>query len=600
MKMKHHIYRSASRCSAMLMAVACAMGVFAQNTLQKEITIEKEFVPTERKAEKKSLLPSVVKQDVPMNKPSYSLWSEPVNSTPQVALLDPYGYKTTKDFSTYRGYMRLLGGSYLNMSLSAGYRIIADEHADLGIRFQHCSSWLGYNKSPNLLNDATAQKQKFNDNVLGAHWRKELREGTLTLLGLLQFDSFNYYGTADPQWAEGRPNQVISDVLLSGNWIGRPLGSPFSYKVDARFSHVGFSKSLWEEIKPTKQSTFGMKFNGEYQLTDKIFAGGDVGFDYLCNSDYTNFDFRELVPIESGLRKSMGMITVSPYALFMHSRLMVKLGVKLDFSFNDGTAVRVAPNVDINVHLGKYLNAFAKINGGKDLSLLHDVIAVTRYVSPNLQVTNAYTPLNIEGGFKVGPYKGFDFTLLAGYTKVRDLPMPFVAMPIEPTSSVYLGPSVNDMYASTFLHGVTLDGWKIGAEMGYNYNHLVEVKGKLMYSPQDCDKGIALGMDRPKWVANFGVGVKPIKALSLNVGLEWRGKRGVYSYLGGASTEHDNWTVINSLGDVLNLQFNATYQITPMIGVTAKATNLLNRRYDLFYCQGAQRIAVMGGVNIKF
>ena len=54
------------------------------------------------------------------------------------------------------------------------------------------------------------------------------------------------------------------------------------------------------------------------------------------------------------------------------------------------------------------------------------------------------------------------------------------------------------------------------------------------------------------------------------------------------------------MDDVINLHAGANYRINSTVSVWLQAHNLLNRRYDLLYGMGAQRIGVMGGVSLTF
>ena len=54
------------------------------------------------------------------------------------------------------------------------------------------------------------------------------------------------------------------------------------------------------------------------------------------------------------------------------------------------------------------------------------------------------------------------------------------------------------------------------------------------------------------------------------------------------------------MDDVINLHAGANYRLNNSTNLWLQAHNLLNRRYDLLYGQGAQRIGVMAGVSLTF
>ena len=54
------------------------------------------------------------------------------------------------------------------------------------------------------------------------------------------------------------------------------------------------------------------------------------------------------------------------------------------------------------------------------------------------------------------------------------------------------------------------------------------------------------------------------------------------------------------MDDVINLHAGANYRLNSSVNLWLQAHNLLNRRYDILYGMGAQRIGLMGGVSFTF
>ena len=52
--------------------------------------------------------------------------------------------------------------------------------------------------------------------------------------------------------------------------------------------------------------------------------------------------------------------------------------------------------------------------------------------------------------------------------------------------------------------------------------------------------------------------------------------------------------------DAINLHAGANYRLNSSVNLWLDANNLLNRRYDLLYGMGAQRIGVMVGAGFTF
>jgi outer membrane cobalamin receptor len=91
--------------------------------------------------------------------------------------------------------------------------------------------------------------------------------------------------------------------------------------------------------------------------------------------------------------------------------------------------------------------------------------------------------------------------------------------------------------------------------------------------------------------------------LPINVGLEYRGGRmalfGNRSYYDGDIVIPENYNFLK-MDDVINLHAGANYRLNSTVALWLDAHNLLNRRYDILYGMGAQRIGFMGGVSLSF
>ena len=93
----------------LMAAVLTVAGATAQDNndkkdLNKEITLEKDFVPVEKKATKKNTLPTVKKVNAPAKTTlSYSDWAEATTVPSSIPTMLPYGYRTAHNFSDKRG-----------------------------------------------------------------------------------------------------------------------------------------------------------------------------------------------------------------------------------------------------------------------------------------------------------------------------------------------------------------------------------------------------------------------------------------------------------------------------------------------------------------
>ena len=204
-----------------------------------------------------------------------------------------------------------------------------------------------------------------------------------------------------------------------------------------------------------------------------------------------------------------------------------------------------------------------------------------------------YTPLDAEAGIKVGPFQGLSAKVSLGYAIVKD--QPGICYYTD-----YVDHALQAGMMSTY-HVLDGRGYYINAELNYKYRSLLEAKAAVKYAPHDNElfasdehyNGYKLGVDRASTVANIDLKVTPWKPLSVNLGLDYRGGRMALFKL------NDEYSFVD-MDDAIDLHAGASYRVTNRFTLWTQAHNLLNRRYDILYGQGAQRIGIMAGLSLTF
>ncbi len=570
---------------------------FAQNDLTKEITVETDYKPTEQKATKLNKLPAVTKSTTKTAALKYSDWAVPATVNPTMPLMAPYGYNTFHAFSKHRGYFDFSVGSLLNLTGSAGYKIIDTDPTELNLWIQHNSTWAGRNKSCHLPGDLIeAQKQKFNDNTVGIDLSHSFHQGSLTASAFYHYDHFNYYGgynlshkqvvspdgsispatTYDIEgWDKPDMQQTVSEFQAKLGWANRRSDDALQYSASLLFNHFGFSKDLMRtpSNKGNADNYIRLALFGETPHSHSARVGANVNIDYLGRSLQVLTEGGEYESSNRGV----GLVNLAPYFKYESGSFNVKLGVNFDLSLNDGTSFRIAPNVDLSYAFTDGFSFYAEAKGGKQLVTLRDIYSYNRYINPACDFVNSHTPLDTEGGFKIGPFSGFHAKLFGGYGIFKNVNMPFCDEPSSTACSLYMPTDIK--------------GWKAGFELGYKFRSIAEAKVNATYSPQDAEKGYFTGFDRAKFVGNASISVTPISHLKIGIDYQLRCKR---------------WSATNAegycfeLGDCSNLSLGASYQVTDIITVFAQGNNLLNKKWDNYYGMAAQQLNVLGGISIVF
>lgn len=624
---------------AMLMAACTLSAVHAQDNknLNKEITLEKDIAPLEKKAVKKNTLPKVKKPASTGTKTQlgYSDLTTPIEVPTSIPTLLPYGYRTAHNFSDKRGYLDLGGGTQANFRVDFGYRIIDEEGENLGVWFNHNSTWNGKNGSKVITWDNNRNKQKYNDNTLGVDYKRVMDGGTLSLGLMSHVDIYNYYGgwrtaealeydpsginhtvwlTAPYDW--NNEKQTFFNLNLNAGWESQLMlrDNPLKYRVGLQYGHASHDKPFNDLYKHGVHDNWGtLTLAGSYDVTDLTTAGLTIKGEYLNRGSKAKTDKKD------DLFDEAGMITLSPTYTIRGDMFKLQLGVNGHISFSDGAAFRLSPNVRANLALVDGFSVFANALGGKVLGYRQGKHFVNyRYDNPLLLYGSVYTPLDAEGGLKIGPFQGLSAKLSIGYAIVKDEPgiiynyhtidgvAPAAVTLINSDSQLGLYSAFMSNY-----HVIDSRGYYLNAEINYQYRSLIEASAAVKYAPHDNEmyttdhhyNGYKMGVDRASTVANLDIKVTPWRPLALNVGLEYRGGRmalfGELPFYHGENQVPETYTFVN-MDDVINLHAGANYRINSTVSVWLQAHNLLNRRYDLLYGMGAQRIGVMGGVSLTF
>ena len=618
MKMNKKIY------VAMLLAAFTLSGAHAQDNkqnLNKEITLEKDIAPLEKKAVKKNELPKVKKPAVTGKKTQlgYSDLTTPIEVPTTIPTLLPYGYRTAHNFSDKRGYFNVGGGTQANFVVDFGYRLIDEEGENLGLWFNHNSTWNGKNSSKAITLNENRNKQKYNDNTLGVDYSRDLGKGTLSLGLVSHVDIYNYYGgwntsdyTPDPDvympytvykspYNWNNEKQTFFDIKLNAGWNSQFMlrDKPLNYNLGVQFGHASHDKPFSEVYKKGVHDNWGIiNLGGSYDLTELTTAALNIKGEYLSRGTKGKTSSLD------DLSDDAGMITLSPTYTIRGDMFKLQLGLNAHVSFSDGAAFRLSPNVRANVALVDGFSLFANVLGGKVLGYRQgNHFYNYRYDDPLLLYGSVYTPLDAEGGIKIGPIQGLSAKVSLGYGIVKDQPG-ICYWDFYPVHALERG------MMSTYKV-IDSRGYYLNAELAYKYRSLIEAKAGVKYAPHDnemyeTDKhynGYKLGLDRPSAIANIDLKVTPWRPLSISLGLEYRGgRRALFNtpsiYQDSDPIEYSYEFV--KMNDVINLHAGANYRLNSTVNLWLQAHNLLNRRYDLLYGMGAQRIGFMAGASFTF
>ena len=220
-----------------LLVGIAALPAASQEKLEGTLYVDGEYVPTVVRQDKIHLLPQKVSFELPTFRPEPATGLLTGNYVPGYNALPAPVWQGAAAEYPWRGYLYGGIGSYLNSTLSAGYRMVATDATKADIWFQHTGTSLF---KPRIC-DRDLKRYRY-DERLGLRVSHRFSAGTLTADAHYHLGFFNYYGVSTPhsslivmpprmeaKQTDETPKQTLNDARLRASWQESPqIGSGFA------------------------------------------------------------------------------------------------------------------------------------------------------------------------------------------------------------------------------------------------------------------------------------------------------------------------------------------------------------------------------------
>lgn len=582
--------------------------------LHESINVEGRYVPDVIRVDRINAFPKALKSTLTSSPLDYESKGVAASFTPWLVPVAATGWHSDREISLTPGYIELGAGSWLNSTLSAGYRFIDNSSSLFGVRLQHNSTSLW---KPEM-SEATADVKQYRYDESVALYASHVVKGYGRLDASLDYHLgyFNYYGfngmmmPREESSAPDAPSQTVNDVAFRLDW--RSLVSPAStmvWNATARVRHFAYRRVPQSFLaspaeKGGRETNIGLEGGLRLPWGDGSSIGidGNLDFSILSNTGLDNY----------------AMLTMTPYYRFSKGLLDIRLGADLDLSFNAGeeghrySFLHVAPDVRLGVQTGQ-VGVYLDVLGGSTPSTLARLHQLDYYGIPTLVTTRpTYTPLDATFGINMGPFSGFSLGLKARYVVAKNVPLggwyttwlnygyvPVAGLLPKPSegSSIYFG---NDS-------GINLHGYSVSGRIAYEYGNVFSISAEGNYQPQNGEKGFFNGYDRPRLTGSAKMSLSPVKPLKIGVGYDFRGKREIYTfseYLPLTSTLIVNGETkqLHSLKlphlSLLNLY--GSWDFSKDFTFWLQGDNILNRHDVILPMQPSQGIVIVAGIKWLF
>ena len=517
----------------------------------KEIVIEKdkkiELPIANKNYEKIPQLPPSHKYTVkPYKLSNYSMVYSPVN--PGIRVLKIKDEKLNK---LYGNYIKAGYGNFGTPLLEAFVSNKRNEDYLVGARFNHFSSSKGPvddENSASGMTEAGIFAKAFTDKA--------------TIGGKLEFSNrFNYFYGYNPALEVSRDSikQKFNTFGISLGVEGNDEKSPVQYALDASFYSIG-------DNYDASETSFGLKFNGDYKLSESSSIGLESSLDL---STYKDPDSQK-----------RNIFRIYPSYTFNYENLLIKAGLNVAFE-NDTLSgkddLHIYPMAEVTWPVEGDFKVSAGIRGDIDRVNYRDLTEVNPWLNQQVPLLHTNRKIDFYGRIKGKISNSFDFSAGVSLAQLEN----FHVFINDPSDSARFLP----LYDLGTTSRTTLDG-----EVSYEYRDLFFLNAKIEVFNYDTDE-IGDAWHLPNLSFNLSGGYNIYDKILLEAEL--------ITLTGLNALDPVDQTSVK-LDGIADMNFKAEYLISERASVFLNFYNVFSSEYERYLNYPSRGFMFVGGISYSF
>lgn len=553
------------------LVLGAIFSVYAQENseeLSRDLTVEREYDPTVANAKKISPTPQKEVVEVQQPEITYTTWSKAEKTENTTSVQDPSEYSAERLYDNKKGMFKAGLGFYWQTLAEFYYPLIEKDTHLLDVYLKHNAAW-----GDITLEDGTKPRAMDHITDLGLNYEKSFEKSKLETGVSYKYNSYDYYGMSN------MPNDIMKDALGSNSdvdvnvkYYSTDHKSKLQYHVHAGYKYFDRNYDI---------SAHMIKFGTE--LAGHL-GRGELGAELDVDVDVLNMhkSSPESHPHAAGLLK------FTPFYKLHGEDWAVNLGANLFIDMNKEAKRPVTGSAQIDAHVGivpELFYLYGGIGGNYKPNYYYDILRENPYITPDLEVSPTYTPLDINLGLRIRIMEGLLFNVGFDYSILLD-------------QYYYVNRVVTNELAISDTLGYT-NTFDVVTE---STTHFIDVNAGLYF---DYIKGLNLGLTAA--YNNWGVSENECAWQKPSWKLEFMG---TYNFLEkwevGASYKMlvDRKALVQGkevrMNDVHDVNVWASYKALDWLTVFLKAKNLANQGADTYYGYRNFGINGMVGVTMLF
>lgn len=554
-------------------------------SLQKEITVDREVVLTHRDANRMLITPQISLPEMSRSSLGYAFYSGASDLTSDVAILPPPGYKDAIDVDSARGYISVGYFPLKKIDLSAGYKIIDNERTRLNAFMQVNNN--SYNSLSTMdwkywRGEFTTRNTTY---TLGGSARHLLKSGEL-LNFALDYTYANYRFPCNERLTQDVNRFNLLAGYNANNSDYRAVGSInysyFGYRCPWNSLYIFDNRWIGFYGKgkgiPARENTLSASVS-YFLKNENVELGGTVTADVIHdNTDRTTSRESGNQIYGNGNSRTHGTVRLKPQINCKSENASAEIGIEVDINLRQGTRLRFAPNISASWIPFDIIRMDLTAKGGVVQNTISSLYDLTPYQTFLAVYNNSYIPIDGKMTLTLGPKYGAWCQGWIGYSIADNWLMP---------------------YGYRWIYE-KVKGYRAGIAFGYNWRNFAELSLSYEYSPSGYEKGYYLNRDRASKVGTAKLKITPIKPLDINASFFARGGRQEIEVVIPYGDISNLYRKNNPLLRVLDLSLGASYRYNPNLSFWIKGENILNKCWILLGNVTVQGATGWVGVSYKY
>lgn len=533
-----------------------------QSTLDRNVTVEREYQPVIEDAGKITTLPEVLEPATTRQRVEYAELYHPLPLGRYLQSLPMTDFVTEKR-NRQEAFVRLGMGNYWNTLGEINLPLIKKEKDRLDMNIEH----LG-----------TFGRRKFSETQGSINYNHLFK--TVELFASLggEHRFFNYFG---------------SGFTLSGNRVGLDtLTGTIADETHRSYrAQLGF-RSMSDQLIFRHSGQLNYDVLGSESGWGEKIVNVQYGFSSLLKSNRYGVDFDlKNITYEApagaiNVHPDYSVLSLNPYYLLESEKAWLRLGFTTAFSFVTGRTFNPAPDIHAEWKaLPKVLAIYGGIGGDFTTVTYAKLRNENPWVDPSLRVKDIYTPFKPYVGLKVKPVH---FLLLDGFVEYNRIKDQYFFVNNRVTVPTVLG-AMMPLYGNRF--GVDYSDaslFRFGGRLSFEYKNFINSNLKIVankWTPESIEQAWM----KPGLEADWSLDVKVNPNLAISSNFYYEGER--FAKLGSQVIE---------MKPVADLNLGASYFFNRTFTAFVKLNNILNSDYEQYLGYEVQRFNFLLGGAISF